>query len=666
MSNRLAAETSPYLLQHADNPVDWYPWGAEAFRTARELGRPILLSIGYSACHWCHVMARESFSDPGTARYMNGHFVNVKVDREERPDIDAIYMSALQAMTGSGGWPLTALLTPEGEPFFAGTYWPPEPRHGLPAFSQVLTAVVRAWTENPVEVTETAADLTRHLKEQLGASLKRGPLQPEVTGGALARLLDMLDREHGGFGTRPKFPPHSVLHFLLSRPEPEARDAALLTLRKMAQGGIFDQLGGGLSRYTVDEAWLVPHFEKMLFDSAQFLGLAAAAWSYSGEAGFLRAVRLTAAWLKSDLQAENGAFMSARSAESEGIEGQHYLWDFPEFRSVFTDAALADVAQAAFQVSEAGNFEGRNILSLSEAAWQKADDPGLEQARELLLAHRSQRPAPELDDKILTSWNGLAIENLSLAGRLLQEPAYTRLAEEAAEVLLPDLLAGRLRHSLAGGNTLLLEDLTFLGNGLLGLYQATFDTRWLDGAVTAAQQVRDRFSQGGSLFSTAGDGEELLLRPRDLADSGAPADIAEAARLLLRTARLTDDDALLQLAQATLESSAAPAQVQPTLMASTLSVIDEWFAPALEVVLNGERDSQQFAELAREVQKRFLPRALLLHETAGADRYPALASRSALDGRPTAWVCFDRACRLPVHTAADLAAQLPDNPAGGR
>ncbi len=663
MSNRLADETSPYLLQHADNPVDWYPWGAEAFRTARELRRPILLSIGYSACHWCHVMARESFSDPATARYMNDNFVNVKVDREERPDVDAIYMSALQAMTGSGGWPLTALLTPDGEPFFTGTYWPPEPRHGLPAFSQVLTAVVRAWTENPDEVTETAADLTRHLKEQVGASLRRGPLNPDATDTALARLLDMLDEENGGFGARPKFPPHSVLKFLLARPERQARDAALLTLRNMARGGIFDQLGGGLSRYTVDEGWLVPHFEKMLFDSAQFLGLTAAAWSISRETGFLRAARLTADWLTGDLQAENGALMSARSAESEGVEGQYYLWDLPEFRAALGDADLADFAQAAFQVSEAGNFEGRNILSLSEAAWAGTDGHRLDQARELLLNHRRSRAAPELDDKILTSWNGLLIENLSLAGRLLHETAYTRTAERAAAVFLPDLLAGNLRHSAGGGGTLLLEDLAFLGNGLMSLYAATFDSRWLHGALAAVRQIQDRFSQDGSLFSTASDGEELLLRPRDLADSGPPADIAEATRLLLRAGRLTDDDSYMRLAEATLESSAAPAQGQPTLMGSTLAVMDEWFAPAVEVVLNGELDSEPFADLARAVQSRFLPQALLLHESAGADRFPALEGRSAPGGRPTAWVCMDRSCKLPVHTAADLEAQLPGDPA---
>lgn len=660
MSNRLADESSPYLLQHADNPVNWYPWGAEAFRTARELQRPILLSIGYSACHWCHVMARESFSDPATASFMNEHFVNVKVDREERPDIDAIYMAALQAMTGSGGWPLTALLTPDGQPFFAGTYWPPEPRHGLPAFSQVLAAVTRAWRENPDEVAETAADLTRHLKQQLGASLKRGPLNPDVTAAALAQLLDMLDTEHGGFGARPKFPPHSALQFLLARPEPEAREAALLTLRNMARGGILDQLAGGLSRYTVDEGWLVPHFEKMLFDSAQFLGLSAVAWHHSGEPGFLRAARLTAHWLRNDLQSADGTFRSARSAESEGIEGQHYLWDLAEFRAAIADPELADYAQAAFQVSQAGNFEGRNILSLSAAAWEQADDPRLEQARELLLARRGKRAAPELDDKILTSWNGLAIENLSLAGRLLQDSGHTRMAEEAAAVFLPDLLAGSLRHSRTGGSTLLLEDLAMLGNGLLGLYQATLDARWLDGAVAAATQISSRFSEGGSLFSTAGDSEELLLRPRDLADSGAPSDIAEAARLLLRTGRLTDEDSLLNLARTTLESSAAPAQGQPTLMGSTLAVIDEWFAPALEIVLSGDLDSPPLTGLAETVQSRFLPQALLLHESAGAERFPALKGRGALNGQPTAWVCFDRACKLPVQTTGELAAQLPN------
>ncbi len=659
MANLLASESSPYLLQHADNPVDWHPWGAEAFRLARELQRPVLLSIGYSACHWCHVMARESFSDPGVAAFMNANFVNVKVDREERPDVDAIYMAALQALTGSGGWPLTALLTPAGEPFFAGTYWPPEPRHGLPAFRDILQAVTRAWNDNGAEVTATAAELSRHLQQQVTAGLRRGALGKELPAQAVAGLLDQLDGANGGFGGAPKFPPHSVLRFLLARPEPEARDAALLTLRKMATGGIFDQLGGGLSRYTVDAGWLVPHFEKMLFDSAQFLGLTAVAFTLSRDSGFLQAAQLSADWLLSDIRAADGTFMAARSAESEGKEGEFYLWEHADFMAALGDGQLAAYAAAAYGVTEAGNFEGRNILTLSPAAWATPGDPRLEAARGRLLATRQRRPQPDLDDKILTSWNGLVIENLALAGRLLGDPRLVTAAAEAAGVFLGPLASGELRHTASVNTPLLLEDLAFLGNGLLGLYQATLDPRYLQAASTAAERIVSDYSEGGGLYSTAGTGEALLLRPRELADSGAPADTAEAARLLLRLGRLREDSGMLQLAEATLQTAAANAASQPTLLGSSLAASDELLAPALEVVLFGNREDAALKALAAEIGTRHLPHALLLHESAGSDYAGLLQGRSALNGEPTAYLCLDRACRLPVQDPGALASQLP-------
>ncbi len=573
MANRLAGASSPYLQQHATNPVDWYPWGGEAFAKAKELSRPILLSIGYSACHWCHVMARESFSNPETAALMNAGFINVKVDREERPDVDAIHMAALQTLTGSGGWPLTVVLTPEGEPFFAGTYWPDQPRHGLPDFRTVLQAVLRAWTDNPAEVTETAADLTRHLRQQVSLSERRSALSPAVTEAAVEQLLSTYDERHGGFGAAPKFPAHSTMRFLLERSEPAARDMALGTLRNMARGGIFDQLGGGLARYTVDEAWLVPHFEKMLFDSAQFLGLCALAFRASGEPGFRRAALLSADWLRSDLMTEAGTFMAALSAESGGVEGGYYLWTATELEQLLAAAGLADLAGTAWGASEAGNHEGRNILTLSRTAWEQAEDPRLEEARRLLLTEREKRLPPDLDHKVITSWNGLAIENLALAGRLLEEPQLIREAGRSADHLMAQLTDGSLRHSSTGG-PLLLEDLAFLGNGLLVLYRATLDEGWLDGAVTAAERVLADFSEDGILYSTAASGEKLLLRPRGLSDAGVPADTAEAARLLLGTGDLRDNRQHGTVARATLEAAATHVAGQPVLMGSSLAAID--------------------------------------------------------------------------------------------
>lgn len=663
MADRLAGSASPYLRQHAGNPVDWYPWGAEAFGRARELNRPVLLSIGYSACHWCHVMARESFSDPLTAELMNSGFINVKVDREERPDVDAVYMAALQALTGAGGWPLTAVLTPEGEPFFAGTYWPKEARHGLPAFRDVLQAVLRAWVDNRDEVLATAADLSSHLKGQVQAGLRRSPVQAGVLAGALERLLGALDPRNGGFGTSPKFPPHSVLRFLFARPEPAAREAALLTVSNMARGGIFDQLAGGLARYTTDDAWTIPHFEKMLFDSAQFLGASATAWSLTGAPGFRRAVRLTADWLSRHLRAPDGRFMTALSAESGGSEGEHYLWEAGGFRRALASAGLSGYGEAAFGVTAAGNFEGRNVLTLSSAAWDEADDPRLEEARTTLLKVRSERELPELDDKILTGWNGLTISNLSLAGRLLDDPELLELARAAAAAFLPELTRGRLRHSSSGG-PLLLEDLAHLGNGLLELYQADLSPELFTGAARAARQIAHDFSSGGQLFSTGAESSDLLFRNRELADAGAPADVAEAARLLLRIGRLTGDDGLLDLAEASLETAAPLVLQQPTLLGSSLAAMDEWLAPVTEVALAGERGGAALQQLARTAAGRFLPHTLIVHESAGA--LPVFEGRSAGGAPAVAWVCHDRSCFLPVTEPAQLAAQLPGGSTDGR
>jgi uncharacterized protein YyaL (SSP411 family) len=679
MSNRLALETSPYLLQHAENPVDWYPWGDDAFRAARELDRPILLSIGYSACHWCHVMARESFADPATAALMNRYFVNVKVDREERPDVDQVYMDALQTLTGSGGWPLTAVLTPAGQPFFAGTYFPPDDRPGTPAFSRVLQALASAWQEQREEVLDSATELLTHLREQGSRFTPAGSvLSGSLPDLAVTLLSQQADPVNGGFGGAPKFPPHGVLRFLLLRPEAPARQLALTTLRRMASGGIFDQLGGGFARYTVDAAWVVPHFEKMLYDNAQLLPLYATAFALTSDPGFARVADLTAGWLVRDLLAPEGAFYSALSAESEGSEGRYYLWDFAEFNA----AAAPDAALARwwFQVNELPNTQDGTVLTLPDNAWEP---PGaeaapqfqgltgaqlqerLETVRQRLLAARSQRPRPERDDKFLTSWNGLAVMGLSDAGRLLGRPDLIRLAGSAAEFLAREMWDGsELRHVWSGGQariTGLLEDHACLGLGLLALYRATLEQRWLLLALQLAAVIeRDFTDQAGDLFSTSNRAERLVIRPRGLSDAGLPADTAAAATLLLRLGRLTDNKRWLQLASQALLSVQDVIPRQPAVFGTALAALELLRQPAREVVISGSRTLAATRQLAGVVQERYLPFLELVQTENGSltAELPLLQGRTPVAGQPAAYVCSDGTCRLPVTSPAELLESL--------
>jgi uncharacterized protein YyaL (SSP411 family) len=676
--NRLARETSPYLLQHAGNPVDWYAWGDEAFAAAKDQDRPILLSIGYSACHWCHVMARESFSDPATAELMNRFFVNVKVDREERPDVDQVYMEALQSLTGSGGWPLTAVLTPEGEPFFAGTYFPPVDRPGMPAFRRVLLALAEAWSEQRSEVLASAAQLVEHLREQgtrftPAGSARSGSL-PDL---AAALLVQQADPVNAGFGGAPKFPPHGALRFLLTRPEQAARQVALDTLRAMASGGIFDQLGGGFSRYTVDAAWVVPHFEKMLYDNAQLLSLYSVAWYLTEDPAFARVADLTAAWLQRDLLAPEGAFYSALSAESEGSEGRHYLWDYGEFSAAA--APDAELARWWFGVSEAGNLEGENVLTArhdgpaSPAAGQEPEFADLrgarlrervEAVRQRLLAKRSARVLPERDDKILTSWNGLAIMGLSDASRLLGRPELLELARGAAGFLSRELWDGNeLRHVWSGGQarvTGMLEDYACLGLGLLALYRAGLEERWLRLALQLAEVIERDFTAGGELFSTSARAAQLVTRPRGLSDAGMPADTAVAATLLLRLGRLTGNDRWLRLAERTLLVVQDLVPRQPALFGTALTALELLRRPAHEAVISGPAGSPATGELAAVVQRQYLPFLELLHTDGSGltEDIPLLQGRTPVSGRPAAYVCTSGTCRLPVTEPEGLAASL--------
>ena len=679
--NRLAHETSPYLLQHADNPVDWFPWGEAAFQEAEAEDKPILLSVGYSACHWCHVMAHESFEDAGTAEYMNAHFVNVKVDREERPDVDAVYMNAVQAMTGHGGWPMTVVMTPHGEPFFGGTYFPLQERYGQPSFMRVLSSLADAWQNRRGEVLESAQSATQYLRA-LSTVSAEGNLDKEVLQEALTTLMAAYDPRNGGFGSAPKFPPHSALRFLLQRDASEAlsRQMAVTTLTKMARGGIYDHLGGGFARYSVDAHWLVPHFEKMLYDNAQLVQRYAEAYALTGEALFETVVEDTLAWVGREMTSPVGGFYSALDADSEGVEGKFYVWDEAEVDAVLAETLSAEevaLVKAYFDVSTSGNFEGKTILNVPRPPAEIAAAFGLgvddletqiTAAKKVLFTARSVRVRPGLDDKVLTSWNGLMLAAYADAGRLLGRPEWVAAAVNNAEFVRAELYKdGRFLHSYKDGTAKiggLLEDYAYYGLGLLALYRATLDAQWLLWAVEIAETILAHFQDdaNGGFFSTPDDGERLITRPKNYFDSPNPSENAATAELLLILARLTGREAWATLAADTLKPMAAAMRKQPSGFGTMLFVLEGLLTPPREIALFGRLEESGTQGLVNEVQRRFLPHtvvALAKDETDPlVDIVPFLQHRSRVDGQPTAYVCKDGACKLPVTQVGALREQL--------
>jgi len=648
--NRLANETSPYLLQHKDNPVDWHPWGEEALALAQRENKPLLVSIGYSACHWCHVMERESFEDAETAALMNEHFVPVKVDREERPDVDAIYMDAVQAMTGHGGWPLNAFLTPDGVPFFAGTYWPPEPRHGMPAWRDVLRGVARAWDEQRDDIIDGSQRIVGHLNATAAIEAREGEIDPASLDAAVTRLRQAYDAENGGWGGAPKFPGASTIDFLLRRGE---RQMALHTLRRMAGGGIYDQVGGGFARYSVDAQWIVPHFEKMLYDNALLARAYLHAFQVSGEPFFERVTRETLDWALRELHQEEGGFASALDADSEGVEGKFYVWTVDEVRAVL-DAEPADAAIEHFGMTAEGNFEGANIPVRATS-----DPERLDEIKAALLAAREQRVRPGLDDKRLTSWNALMISALADAGAVLGEERYREAAVSAAEFVLRELRddEGRLLRTYNAGRAHLnayLEDHAYLLEALLTLYEATFDPRWFGEARALADTIIDRFgdAERGGFFSTASDHETLIARRKELEDTPIPAGGSAAAFGLLRLARLTGEARYEEAALGQIRLVHEMAPRHPYAFGHMLQAIDFLVADVREVALVGD-DRGPLEQVVREA---FRPHLVL----AGGpeDGVPLLAGRSPVGGRAAAYVCEHFSCRRPVTEPEELRALL--------
>ena len=659
MPNRLAGETSPYLLQHKDNPVDWYPWGDEALARARELDRPILVSIGYSSCHWCHVMERESFEDPETAAYMNEHFVPIKVDREERPDVDAIYMEAVQGMTGHGGWPLTAFCDTESVPFYGGTYFPPEQRHGMPSFRMVMEAVIGSWGTQREEIRSAAA----RIRQGLAATGRIAPADElpggEVLEGAAAALRQRADMQHGGFGGAPKFPPASALEFLLARGE---TDVAAVTLDAMAAGGIFDHVGGGFARYSVDPVWLVPHFEKMLYDNA----LLARAYLHGHQAlGHERwrvVCERTLDWMLTEMRGPEGGFYSAYDADSEGVEGRFYVWTPQEIREVLGDGAEAVIEH--YGVTERGNFEGANILHLPRGA-DAAEPPGLSEARRALYEQRAKRVWPGLDDKRILSWNALAIAALADAGAVLGRTDYLDAARTCAEFAWTRMRDGdgRLLRTYNNGEAKLnayLEDHAFLVEALLMLYEATFEVDWFDAARETADAMIERFAdpERGGFFTTATDHEQLIARRKDIDDHPIPSGNSSAAYGLLRLAALTGERRYEEQAEGVFRLLGRVAASHPQGVAHLLRAIDFHRAAVHEVALVAPAAGNGLAPLAAVVRSELRPHVVLAGGPEGSERPELMAERHAVEGRAAAYVCERFACQAPVTDPGDLAAAL--------
>ena len=680
MPNRLASETSPYLLQHAENPVDWYPWGEEALNRAREEDRPILLSIGYSACHWCHVMERESFENDDIAAVMNEHFVNIKVDREERPDLDAVYMEAVQMLTGSGGWPMTVFLTPEGRPFYGGTYFPPDDRPGMPGFPRLLAAASQAYHTNKSEIDR----VTRQLSEQMGRTgqMPRGftPLTTEVMHNAYSQLATQFDHLNGGFGNAPKFPqpmtPEFLLRYYRHGFNVRALEMVELTLQKMAYGGMYDQVGGGFHRYSTDAYWLVPHFEKMLYDNALLARLYLHAWQITGNPLYRRITEETLDYVLREMTDPAGGFYSAQDADSEGVEGKFFVWTPDELRPLLGDDA--ELVMGYYGVSERGNFEGSNILNVPRPPADYASQRGVSEralseaiarARATLLEVRERRIHPLLDDKVLTSWNGLMLRAFAEAGAALERSDYLDAARSNAAFLLENMrdANGRILRTWRNGEAKLLgylEDYSCLADGLLSLHEATLEPRWLQEAVAVADGMNALFWDDpvGGFYDTGSDHEQLVIRPRDVFDNAQPCGGSVATEVLLRLGVITGDDGYSSRGATPLRALQQLLGRAPGATGYWLGALDFYVSLPREIVIVGPPDADSTQSLLREVSARFMPNKVAVGLSDPANpplkNSPLLEQRVMQDGQPTAYVCENYACQLPVTDAAALAAQL--------
>jgi uncharacterized protein YyaL (SSP411 family) len=685
MPNRLANEKSPYLLQHANNPVDWFPWGDEAFFRAQSEGKPIFLSVGYAACHWCHVMERESFENEATAKAMNDSFIAIKVDREERPDVDAVYMDAVQALIGHGGWPMSVFLTPEGKPFFGGTYFPPEDRPGMLGFPRVLQAVLDAYRGRREEVDETAENVLQHVTRAMTTRSRGGDaLDVSILDDSFDKIVATFDKTNGGFGTAPKFPQPMLIEFLLRHSlrteKPEAAAVIERTLAGMARGGIYDHLGGGFARYSTDAQWLVPHFEKMLYDNAQLTLAYLHAYQLTERSSYRVVVEQTLEYLLRDMRSPLGGIYSTLDADSEGEEGRFYVWNRTEIETA-VGTEDAEVICRGYGINAGGNFDsGRSILSRVLDSQELADALGmsvfeaegaLDSARKRLLLAREARIWPTRDEKILAGWNGLALRALAESGATLGRKDFVVAANEIAEFVLSDLKRddGRLLRSYKDGTSAIpayLEDHAFLANGFLSLYESTFDRRWLDEAIALADAMLEQFwDPADRLFFDTGNDvvDPLLIRPRTVLDNAIPSGGANGTELLLRLWSLTGDDRYRSVATEALRGVHEHMNKYPGAVGYWLCALDLFLATPKEIAIVGPLDDERTQALLSTVYKRYIPNKIVVaagpEEIWDLDDLPVMDGRSMVDGLPTAFVCEHFVCKLPV-TEPDALASLLD------
>ncbi len=681
-TNKLINETSPYLLQHAHNPVDWHPWGEEALGKARAENKPILLSIGYSACHWCHVMEHESFENEDIARLMNQNFINIKVDREERPDLDQVYMNAVQMMTGSGGWPMTMFLTPEGVPFYGGTYFPPDDRYNIPGFPRVLVSVAEAYRSQPDQVAATATSMLGELRRVGLAEESRDLLDTEILESAYRKIAANYDRVHGGFGGAPKFPPAMALEFLLHSyhrtGSPEALDIVNTTCRKMAEGGMYDQLGGGFHRYSVDAKWLVPHFEKMLYDNALLSRLYLHVYQLTKDEFAGRIATETLDYVVREMTDASGGFYSSQDADSEGVEGKFFVWSHAEIFDALGSAAA--IFADYYDVTERGNFEGHNILHVNESIDSVAKKHSLsaeqarqviDQSRRTLFELREKRVKPARDEKVLTAWNGLMLASFAEASAILDRPDYGHVARANARFLLSTMQHdGLLQRTYKDGQAKLngyLEDYACLLHGLISLYEATGEIEWVENAKSVADKMIDQFwdDEAGGFFFTGKDHEQLIVRSKEWLDNATPSGNSIAALSLLRLSLLTGAEDYRRRATSVLRLMANGIRRYPAAFGMALRALDFYLSSPLEIAIVGPASDERTKALLHTLWDSYLPNRVIALCTGdfarAASIIPFLTDRNTLDTQPTAFVCQNYTCQAPAVTGEEFATQLRRN-----
>ncbi|MFO7179270.1 MAG: thioredoxin domain-containing protein [Pseudomonadota bacterium] len=677
MANRLANETSPYLLQHANNPVDWYPWGEEALRRAREEDKPIFLSIGYAACHWCHVMERESFENPEIAEVLNRHFVSIKVDREERPDLDDVYMAATVALSGSGGWPMSVFLAPDQRPFFAGTYFPPTDRWGRPGFSTILRRIADLWANERTALLEQAERLTEHVRDQSEPAMPL-PIPPSAIDDAVEALSRSYDARHGGFGEAPKFPPHQALGLLLRHyartKNPRSLEMARGTLDGMKNGGIYDHVGGGFARYSTDERWLVPHFEKMLYDNAQAAVVYLEAFQVTGDREYARVARETLDYVVREMQGAEGGYFSATDADSEGEEGKFFVFTFDEIQEIL-GREDAEAFCLYYDVTPEGNWEGKNVLNTPRPLASVAAELGVEPerlaerlagARAAVYAARSHRVPPLLDDKIITAWNGLMIAAMAEGHRVLRDARYLESAERAASYLSEHLrdADGRLLRTARAGRASIpgfLEDYAYLADGLITLYEASGNERWLSWALDLAERIVRDFGEGdGGFYATSSAHERLITRVREGHDGALPAANAVAARALVRLARHFERSDLEARAVSALHAYGQLVIRAPRAFPTTLLVLDFLLRGPIEIALVGHPGKPDTEALAAALARHFLPNRILapVDPSRSAEGPPLARGKGLVNGKAAVYVCRNFVCGRPITEPEELEGAI--------